>query len=123
MNDDPGRSEWPDDPEGSGPWSDLTDDLLGLTDRLRGTYRRVADETGPSEAEVREAFTTLAGAWNQLAGAVGVAIQDQEVRDHLKKAASSLANAVAASLSEFLPGDQSSARSGEAEPDPTEDTP
>ena len=103
MNDDRASDEWPDDPAGGGPWSELTDDLVDLTERLRGTYRQIADESGPSEDEVKEAFTTLAGAWNQLAGAVGVAIQDDEVRRHLKKAASSLVNAVGASLAEFIP--------------------
>lgn len=87
----------------TGPWSDLTDDLLGLTDKLRTTYRRAADESGPSEDEVRDALRTLAGAWNQLAGSVGTAIQDPEVKRHLKKAASSLVNAVGASLSELIP--------------------
>jgi hypothetical protein len=87
----------------TGPWSELTDDLLGLTDKLRITYRRALDESGPSEDQVREAFRTLAGAWNQLAGSVGTAIQDPEVKRHLKKAASSLVNAVGASLSELIP--------------------
>jgi len=87
----------------TGPWSELTDDLLGLTDRLRTTYRRAADESGPSEDQVRDALRTLAGAWNQLAGSVGTAIQDPEVKRHLKKAASSLVNAVGASLSELTP--------------------
>ena len=103
MNDESAGDDWPDDPAGDGPWSELTDDLVDLTERLRGTYRQVADESGPSEDEVKDAFTTLAGAWNQLAGAVGVAIADDEVRRHLKKAASSLVNAVGASLAEFIP--------------------
>lgn len=87
----------------TGPWSELTDDLLGLTDKLRTTYRRAADQSGPSEDQVRDALRTLAGAWNQLAGSVGTAIQDPEVKRHLKKAASSLVNAVGASLSELIP--------------------
>lgn len=98
------NSGWnPDEDDPTSPWAELTDDLLGLTERLRGTYRQVADESGPTEEEVRDAFSTLAGAWNQIAGAVGVAIQDEDVRSHLKKAASSLANAIGASLAEFVP--------------------
>lgn len=92
--------------EASGPWSELTDDLLDLTDKLRGTYRRAADESGPSEDEVEEAFRTLGGAWNQLAGSVGAAISDPEVKRHLKKAATSLISAIGASLSEILPRDE-----------------
>lgn len=96
MADDHSRSS-------DGAWSDLTDDLLGLTERLRSTYRRAAAEDGPSEEDVRAAFHTLAGAWNQMAGSVATAIQDPEVRGHLKKAASSLVAAVSATLSEFSP--------------------
>lgn len=100
---DPGAHEAESLDQETGPWSELTDDLLGLTDRLRATYRRAADESGPSEDQVRDALRTLAGAWNQLAGSVGTAIQDPEVKRHLKKAASSLVNAVGASLSELRP--------------------
>jgi hypothetical protein len=100
---DPGMPEAESLDQETGPWSELTDDLLGLTDRLRTTYRRAADESGPSEDQVRDALRTLAGAWNQLAGSVGTAIQDPEVKRHLKKAASSLVNAVGASLSELIP--------------------
>lgn len=100
----------PFEPEGSGAadeadglWSELTDDLLGLTDKLRTTYRQAAEEAGPTEDEVRDALRTLSGAWNQLAGSVGEAIQDPEVKTHLKKAATSLVNAVGTSLAEFFP--------------------
>ncbi|MGH8911570.1 MAG: hypothetical protein ACRDVD_03585, partial [Acidimicrobiia bacterium] len=82
--DHPGpESEVPGDAT-SGAWSDLTDDLLGLTDKLRTTYRHASEESGPSEDEVREAFRTIAGAWSQIASSVGTAIQDPEVKSHLK---------------------------------------
>ena len=70
-----------------------------LGQRLRDVYRSVADETGPTEDEVKDAFTTLLGAWNQVAGTVGNAFKDSEVRGHLKSAAGALAEAVGATLS------------------------
>lgn len=87
----------------AGSWSELTDDVVELTERLRGTYRRVADETGPSEEEIKQALRTLAGAWTPIAGAVGTAFQDEETKAHLKNAAKSLARAVGATLSEVVP--------------------
>lgn len=103
MSDLPGSDHSQSDPndETSAAWSDLTDELLGLTERLRSTYRQAASESGPSEEEVRDAFRTIADAWKQLAGSVGAAIQDEDVKAHLKKAAGSLVNAVGASLSEL----------------------
>lgn len=97
----PPRDDRSDD--AGGPWSDLTDELVALTDRLRGTYRRVAEESGPTEDEVKEALRTLAGAWNQMAGSIGAALQDPEVKSHLKKATSSLVSAIGASLSDLAP--------------------
>ena len=93
----------------TGRWSDLTDDLLRLTEKVQGAYRSVADEAGPSEEEVREAFRTLAGAWNQIAGAVGAAISDPEVKSQVKRATSSLVSAIGATLAEM------SSRSPESE--------
>ncbi len=87
----------------SRPWDDLTEDLLGVTERLKAGYRRVADESGPTEEEIRDALRTLGAAWNQVAGSVGEVIRDEEVRTHLKRAASSLADAVGATLSEIVP--------------------
>lgn len=66
--------------------------------RLRDVYQAVADESGPSEGEIKDAFGTLMDAWNQVAGTVGNAIQDPEVRSHLKSAAGALAEAVGATL-------------------------
>lgn len=87
--------------DANGPWSDLTEELLGLTERIRSGYRKVADESGPSEAEVRQALRTLSEAWNQISGSVGEVIQDPEVRSHLRRSASHLADAVGATLAEF----------------------
>lgn len=84
-------------------WDDLTEDLVDLTERLRAAYQRVSDESGPSEEEVRRAVRTLGQAWHQVAPSVGEVIRDEEVKAHLKRAASSLADAVGASLSELIP--------------------
>ncbi len=89
--------------EDDGALGELTDEILALGDRLLQSYRQAADGDGPSEDEIRQALSTLGQAWNQMAGAVGVAIQDQEVRRHLKRAAGSLASAVASTLEEFIP--------------------
>lgn len=100
MREDVGQ---PQTPETDGAWADLTDEILALGDRLRHTYEEASDGNGPTEDEIRQALSTLGRAWNQMAGAVGVAIQDQQVRQHLKRAAGSLASAVAATLEEFMP--------------------
>lgn len=82
-------------------WDELTDGLSGLTSKLRDTYRTVADEDGPTEDEIRDALRTLAGAWGQVSESVAVALRDPAVKDHLKRAAESLAVAVSAGLSEL----------------------
>ena len=66
--------------ETTDPWTTFHDELGGLGDRLRDTYRKVANGDGPSEEEVKEALGVLAGAWDQVAGAVSVALKDPEVR-------------------------------------------
>ncbi len=73
----------------------------GLGERLRDTYRNVSNGDGPSEEEVREALAILAGAWDQVAGSVSAALQDPEVRERLKAAAGSFANAVGTTISEL----------------------
>lgn len=73
----------------------------GLGDRLRDTYRKVANGDGPSEEEVKEALGVLAGAWDQVAGAVSVALKDPEVRERLKTALGSFATAVGTTISEL----------------------
>lgn len=82
-------------------WAELTDDLVALTERLRTAYREVADRSGPSEEEIRAALDTLAGAWRQVAGSVGAALGDEEVRAHLKAAAGSLVKAIGVTLAEL----------------------
>ncbi len=72
-----------------------------MGERLKGTYRRVASEDGPTEEEIKEAFATLAGAWDQIATSVSSALQDPEVRRKLKDAASSLATAVGTTINEL----------------------
>lgn len=72
-----------------------------LKDRLSDTYRRVADDHGPTEEEIRQALSTLAGAWDQVAESVTTALQDPDVREKLKTAASSFAAAFGNTISEF----------------------
>jgi len=105
-----------DDPttEGPGdPWNTFQEEFGGLGERLKGTYRRVASEDGPTEEEIKEALATLAGAWDQIATSVSSALQDPEVRRKLKDAASSLATAVGTTINELgteLRGTESAAR-------------
>ena len=94
----------PDDPTTDGttdPWNEFHADFGGLGRRLKDTYRKVAAESGPSEDEIKDAFETLIGAWDQVAESVTMALQDPEVRDRLKSAASSFATAVGKTISEL----------------------
>jgi hypothetical protein len=90
------------------PWDDVTDRFGELGDRLKSTYRKVADEHGPTEEELKGAFATLAGAWDQVAESAADILRDPGTREGLKKAASSLATALGSTLSqlssEFAPG-------------------
>lgn len=83
------------------PWNEFHDEFGGLGQRLRDTYRRVASEGGPSEDEIKDAFGTLIGAWDQVAESVTTALEDPEVRERLKAAASSFATAVGNTISEL----------------------
>jgi hypothetical protein len=103
MKDGAGHDRQP-GPDGD-PWGDLTDDVVRLTEKLKSAYRRLADEEGPSEAEIRQALATLAGAWSQIARSVGAALEDDEVRTSFRQAASSLATAVGYSFSELVDHD------------------
>lgn len=96
-----GATEHGDPGHNGDPWEELTDDVVRLAEKLKATYRRIADEEGPSEAEIRQALATLAGAWNQIARSVGLAMQDEAVRTQFLQAASSLASAVGATFTEF----------------------
>lgn len=70
-----------------------------LGDQLKSTYRKVADDRGPDEEEIRSAFATLIGAWDQVAESISDALRDPETRSKLKTAASSFATAVGSTLS------------------------
>jgi hypothetical protein len=95
------------------PWDTVTSNFRELGDQLKSTYRKVADEGGPDEDEIRTAFATLIGAWDQVAESVSNALRDQATREKLKKAASSFATAVGSTLSdlgaEFSPDPSASA--------------
>lgn len=79
----------------------MTNRFGELGSRLKSTYRKVADEQGPSEDEIKGAFATLAGAWDQIAESVSDILRDPETRDGLKRAAGSLASALGSTLSDL----------------------
>ena len=83
------------------PWDTASSEFTGLGRRLKDTYRRVADERGPSEQEIKDAFATLTGAWDQVAESVSSALKDPEVRQNLKDAASSIASALGTTITEL----------------------
>ena len=90
------------DPDnGADPWEAVSGELGELRGRIADTYRRVAHEGGPSEDEIKQAFATLAGAWDQVAESVTTALRDPEVRERLKNAASSFASALGNTISEL----------------------
>jgi hypothetical protein len=72
---------------------------LELKARMKDAYHRIATEDAPTEDEIKEALATLAGAWDQVAGAFSAAMRDPDNRAQLKRAAGSLAAAVGATLS------------------------
>lgn len=99
------------------PWHTVQDEFGDLSQRLKETYQKVASDRGPSEEEIKQAFGTLVGAWDQVAESVSSALQDPEVRHHLKAAASSLAAALGDTISELgneLRGDRRATNSAEA---------
>jgi hypothetical protein len=83
------------------PWTTFHEEFSGLGDQLKDTYKRAASENGPSEQDIKDAFGTLASAWNQVAGSVSAALQDPEVRQRLKDAGSAFATAVGNTISEL----------------------
>jgi hypothetical protein len=95
------------------PWDTVSSEFGSLGDRLKDTYRRVAANRGPSEDEIKGAFATLIGAWDQVAESVTSALHDPEAREHLKKAASSFATALGATISDL--GDEFKGRLDEEE--------
>ena len=72
-----------------------------MKSRLADTYRRVANDHGPTENEIKDAFATLAGAWDQVAESVTTALKDPDVQEKLKDAAGSLATAFGATMKEL----------------------
>jgi len=86
---------------GDDPWNTFHDEFGGLGKRLKDTYRKAASANGPSEEEIKEAFGTLMGAWDQVAESVTTALKDPEVRERLKAAVSSFASAVGNTISEL----------------------
>lgn len=72
-----------------------------MGDQLKDTYRKAASDDGPSEDEIKDAFGTIASAWNQVAGSVSAALQDPEVRERLKDAGTAFAAAVGNTIAEL----------------------
>lgn len=95
------------------PWDTMSSEFGSLGDRLKDTYRRVASDRGPSEDEIKGAFATLVGAWDQVAESVTTALRDPVAREHLKKAASSFATALGSTISDL--GDEFKGRTDEEE--------
>ena len=87
--------------EATDPWDTVTSEFGSLGDRLKDTYRRVTADRGPSEDEIKGAFATLIGAWDQVAESVASALRDPVAREHLKKAASSFATALGSTISDL----------------------
>lgn len=83
------------------PWDTVSSEFSDLRDRLKATYRQAADDRGPSEDDVKDAFSTLADAWSQVATSVTSALKDPDVRDQLKQAASSFAAALGTTISDL----------------------
>ena len=77
----------------------MNDEFGDLGRRLRDVYRTVSEDGGPTEEQVLDALATLAAAWSQVAGAMGVALKDPEVREQLKSAAGAFATALGATIS------------------------
>lgn len=76
------------------PWNTVHHRVGELGERLKATYLKVADGGGPSEEEIRQALTTLAGVWEQVSSSLGPVLEDPEVRRGLKLTAASLADAL-----------------------------
>ena len=79
----------------------MTNDFVGIGRRIKDTYRQVADGRGPTEDDIKEAFTTLAGAWDQVAESVAGALKDPAVRQQIKDAAGSFASALGTTITDL----------------------
>jgi hypothetical protein len=90
------------DPTSNGeidPWDAVSAEWSTLKTRLKETYRRIASEDAPTEDDIKDAFATLAGAWDQVAASFSSAMRDPDTRAQLKRAAGSFAAAVGATIS------------------------
>lgn len=85
----------------SDPWDSATAEFSGIGRRIKETYRKVADDRGPSEEEIKQAFSTLAGAWDQVAESVTAALKDPAIREQLKNAVGSFASAVGSTVTDL----------------------
>ena len=79
----------------------MTADFGGISRRIRYTYSKVADDRGPTEEEIKTAFATLAGAWDQVAESVTTALRDPAIREQLKDAAGSIASAIGSTVTDL----------------------
>jgi hypothetical protein len=86
---------------GHDPWEAVSGEFAELKSRLADTYRRVSNDHGPTEDEIRDAFSTLAGAWDQIAESVTTALRDPDVQEKLKDAAGSFATALGTTMTEL----------------------
>lgn len=87
--------------EPTDPWTDVNSKFAALGGRLKSTYRKVADDGGPGEDEIRDAFATLIKAWDQVAESASYALRDPGTREQLKKAAISLATALGSTIADL----------------------
>jgi hypothetical protein len=79
----------------------MADQWKSLGRKLRDTYRQSGSDDGPTDEDIRAAFSTLGSAWDRLAGAFGTAIRDEQVRQNAKRAATGFFEAVGAAFSEL----------------------
>lgn len=63
-------------------------------------YNQVVTD-GPTEAEIKAALVTLAGAWDQIGATLSTAIDDPETRVRLKRAAGAFASALGAAIADL----------------------
>jgi len=83
------------------PWDKMAEQVSSLGRKLRDTYQRSIGEDGPDQVEIKAALRTLGSAWEKLAQAIGAAARDEQVRDHMKNAATGFFEAVGAAFSEL----------------------
>jgi len=83
------------------PWEEAGRRWTSIGEKLKGTYRDLAGEEGPSQEDVRQALDTLGDAARAVADSVGAAMRDPEVRDQVKDAAASLVTAMGRTFSQL----------------------